>query len=82
VLITENERAELHDTDEAGEVENLGVRIAAVEYAGKIEQFSTLINLRPETLLERFFSRAKGRSLFDEIEVGQDTDDFWKPMRL
>ena len=37
VLVAEDERAELHDGDEAGEIEDFGVGITSVKDAGEVE---------------------------------------------
>ena len=82
MLIAEDEGAELHDGDEAGEVEDLGVGVATVENAGEIEELRTLVDLCPKTLFECLFGRTKGGSLLNEVEVGEDTDDFGETMGL
>ena len=82
MLIAEDEGAELHDGNEAGEIEDLGVGVATVEDAGEIEELRTLVYLCPKALLECFFGRTEGGSLLNEIEVGKDSDDFGETMGL
>ena len=80
--IAENERAELHDGDEARKVEDLGVGITAVKHTGQVEELSTLVNFCPEAFLQSFLGRFEGRGLLDEVEVGEHADDFGEAMRL
>lgn len=80
--ITENEGAEFHDGNEAGEVEDFGVGITAVDDAGKVEKFCPLVNFCPETLFEGFFGGFEGSSLFYEVEVSENADDFGETMGL
>ena len=82
VRIAENERAELHDGDEARKVEDLGVGITAVKHTGQVEELSTLVNFCPEAFLQSFLGRFEGRGLLDEVEVGEHADDFGEAMRL
>ena len=77
-----NKGTELHDRDEAGEVENFGVGVAAVEHARKVEELSTLVNFCPESLLQSFLGCAEGCSFLNKVKVGEHTDDFREPMRL
>ena len=80
--VAKDEGAELHDRDEAGEVENLGVGVAAVEDAREVEELCALVDLRPEALLEGLFGVFECRGFFDEVEVGEDADDFGETVRL
>lgn len=68
--ITENERTEFHDGNETGEVEDFGIGVTTVDDSRKIEEFCALIDFRPETLLEGFFSGLEGSGLFNEVKVG------------
>ena len=69
MLITEDKRAELHDGDEAGEVEDFGVGIASVEDTGEVEELSTLVNLGPKALFQRLLGSTEGSGLLDEVQV-------------
>ena len=80
--VAEDEGAKLHDADEAGEILYFSVWIATVEHAGEVEKFGTLIDLCPEAFLESFFGVAESSCFFYEIEMGQDTNDFGKTVRL
>ena len=80
--VAEDERTELHDGDEATEVLDLGVGVAAVEHAGEVEELCALVYLCPETLLERLFGVTLRLDLLDEVEVGKDADDFGEAVRL
>ena len=80
--VAEDERPELHDGDEAGEVEDLSVRIAAVENSGEVEKLGSLVDFCPESLFESFFGHSDEGGLFDEVEVGEDADDFGEAVRL
>jgi len=63
--IAEDEWAELHDADEAAQILDFGIGIAAVEHAREVEELCALINLRPEAFLERFFNVALGVCFLD-----------------
>lgn len=82
MCIAKDEGPELHDGDETREVHNFGVGIPTIDNPGEIEELCALVNLRPETFFEGFFSAADDGSLFDEVEVGEDADDFGEPMGL
>lgn len=69
MCVTEHQGAEFHDADESGEIENFGVRVSAIENAGKVEEFGALIDLCPETLFEGLFCIAKDGGFFDEVKV-------------
>ena len=76
VRIPEDQRPELHDGDEAGEVEDLGVGVPAVDDPREVEELGALVDLGPEPLLERLFGVLEGGGFFDEVEVGEDADNF------
>lgn len=80
--VAEDERPELHDGDEAGEVEDLGVRVPAVENSGEVEELGSLVDFCPESLFEGFFGRSNEGGFFDEVEVGKDANDFGKAVGL
>lgn len=82
MCVAEHEGAELHHGDEAGEVEDLGVGVPAVQDAREVEEFGPLIDLRPEAFLQGLFGVLQGGGLLDEVEVGEYSDDLRKPMRL
>ena len=67
MLITEDERTELHNADEAGEVENFSVGVSAVEDAGEVEKFGPLVDFCPEALLEGFLGVLECGSFLDEV---------------
>lgn len=80
--VAEDKGSELHDGDEAGEIEDFGVRIAAVEHARQVEELGTLVDLRPKTLFQGLLGSAEGCSLLNEVKVGEDADNFGEAMRL
>ena len=82
MLITEDKRAELHDGDEAGEVEDFGVGIASVEDTGEVEELSTLVNLGPKALFQRLLGSTEGSGLLNEVKVAEDADDFRETVGL
>ena len=82
VGVAEDEGAELHNADEAREVEDLGVGVAAVHNAREVEELCALVDLGPEALLEGFLGCTEGSSLLDEVEVSEDANDLRKPVRL
>jgi len=80
--VAEDERPELHNGDEAREIHDFGVGISTIDDPGEVEDFRALINFCPETFFEGLFSTADSSSLFNEVEVSEDADDFWKSMGL
>lgn len=80
--IAKYERAEFHDRDKTGEVEDLGVGISTIEDTGEVEEFCSLVDFCPESLFEGFLCGFEGGGFFDEVEVGKDTDDFGEAMGL
>ncbi len=80
--VTEDERAELHNANKAGEVENFGIRVSAVEYAGEVEKFGSLVYFCPKPFLQRLLGIFEGGSLFDQVKMGQDADDFGETVCL
>lgn len=50
--IPEDQGSELHDADETGKIENLGIRITTVENAREIEKLRALVYLIPEASFE------------------------------
>lgn len=63
--ISEYQRAKLHHRDETRQVLDFSVWIASIEYTREIEEFCSLVNLGPESLLEGLFGRALDSCLFD-----------------
>jgi hypothetical protein len=63
--VSEYEGPKLHNRDEAGEVHDFGVGVAAVENTGEVEEFGALVDFGPESLLEGLFGVAKGSGFFD-----------------
>jgi hypothetical protein len=54
MAVSEDERSELHYTDETREVEDFGVGVAAVENTGEIEKLCALVYFCPKALFEGF----------------------------
>ena len=46
------QRPELHDANEAGQVEHLALEILAVLHTAEVEQLGPVIDLRPEPCLQ------------------------------
>jgi len=82
MCISEDEGPELHNGDEAREIHDFGVWISTVDDPGQVEELRALVNFCPETFFEGFFRAADDGSLFDEVEVCEDADDFGKSMGL
>lgn len=80
--VSEDERSELHNADETREVQDLGIRVSTIEDTGKVEELSTLIYLRPETLFEGLFSVLERSSFFNEVEMSEDSNDFGETVGL
>lgn len=82
MCISEDEGAEFHDGNETREIEDFGIGISPIENTGKVEEFGPLVDLRPESLLESFLRIAESSGLLDEVQVGENTNDFWEAVRL
>src|SRR6266550_2135389 len=82
VGVSEDQRSEFHDGDEAREVEDLRIRISAIENAGEVKQLRPLVDFGPKSLFESFFSRSYDGSFFDKVQVGKDANDFGKSVGL
>lgn len=82
MAISEYERTELHHTDETREVEDFAVGIPTVEDTGKIKEFCALIDFCPKSLFECFLGVLEDGLFLDEVEMGEDADDFWKSVGL
>ncbi len=80
--VTKHEGAELHDGDEAGQVQNFSVGVATIEDTGEVEELGTLVDLGPEALLQSLLSCTEGSRFLDEVKVREDTNDFWKAVGL
>lgn len=63
--IPENQRPKLHHRDEASEILDFGVRIAAVEDSRKIKELGALIDFSPEPFLEGLFGGSLDGNLLD-----------------
>lgn len=74
--VSEDEWTEFHDADKPREVENLGVWITAIDEPTQIKEFCALVDFRPETFLQILLGALECVGLFDEVQVGEDTDDF------
>ena len=82
MLIPEDQRPELHDGDEAGEEVDLGVGIPAVDDAGEGEELRALVDLGPESMFQSFLGVFQGGGFLDQVEVGEEAEDFGKAVRL
>ena len=82
VGVAEYEGAELHDADEAGEVQDLRVGVSPVQDTREVEEFRSLVYFGPEPLLECLFGIFENGGFFDEVEVGEDADNLGEPMGL
>ena len=63
--VAEDQGAEFHDADEAGEVHNFSVRVSPVKDSRQIEQLCALVDFCPKPLFEGFFGRTESGGLFD-----------------
>jgi len=52
MAVPEDKRSELHDADETGKIEDLGIGITTIENAREIEELRALVYLIPETFFE------------------------------
>lgn len=74
--VSEYKRSEFHDGDETGEVQDFGIGVPAIDNARKIKEFCALVDLSPKTLFECFLCSFERSCPFNEVEVGEDADDF------
>ena len=58
------------------------VRVAAVYDTGEVEELGTLVDFCPKAFLESLLSVFEGRGLLDEVEVGENTNDFGEAVGL
>lgn len=82
MVVPEDQRSELHGGDEAAHVVDLGIGITAVQDTGEVEELGAIVDLGPETLLEGFLGFTLQGDLLDEVQMGEDADDFWKTVCL
>lgn len=68
--ISPYEGTKLHDTDEAAEVHDLGVRVPAIQYPREIEKLCTGIYFCPEALFKSLFGSGERGCFFDEVKMG------------
>ena len=65
--VSEDERTEFHDRNETGEIHDFRVWVTAIENAGEVEEFCTLVYFCPETGFKGFFSSFECCSLFYKV---------------
>jgi hypothetical protein len=82
MLIPKHQRPKLHDADEPAKVHDLLIRVTAVQHAGKVEELGALVNLGPKSVLDSLFGISESGGLADEVQVGQDADDFRESVGL
>lgn len=82
VRVTEYKRAKFHYRDKTTEILDLLVGVTAIDNTGEIKELGTLIDFRPETLLEGLLGGTLCSDLFYEIKVSENTDDFREAVRL
>ena len=80
MTIPEDERSELHDTNEAGEIQDFCIRIAAIQDTREVEEFGPLVDFRPKSFFQSFLRCTEGCSLLDQVQVCEDTNDFGETM--
>lgn len=80
--VAEDKRTKFHDADESREVKDFSVGVAAVQNTREVEELRALVDFSPETLFERFLGILEYGRLFDEVKVGEDSDDFRETMSL
>ena len=74
--VAPDERARvLHNRKETRQVMDFSVRVSAVHDTGKVEEMSTLVQLRPKSPLESLLGVLECLRLAEEIKMGQDTKD-------
>lgn len=82
MVVSEYERTELHHANETREVEDFAVGIPAIKDTRKIKEFCSLVDFCPKSLFERFLGVPESGLFLNEVEMGEDADDFWKSMGL
>lgn len=80
--VPEDEGTEFHDADKSGEVHDFVIWIPAIEYAGEVKEFGSLVDFSPETFLESFFCVFECCGFFNEVEVSEDANYFGEAMGL
>lgn len=82
MVVSECEGAELGDVDEATEVEDLAVGVSAVEDSREVKHLGAVVHFGPEAVLESLLLSLEGGCFFNEVEVGEDGDDFRQAVRV
>lgn len=80
--VAKDEGTEFHDGNEPGQIKDFSVGISPVDNSGEVEKLRALVYFRPKTFFEGFFGDFQSSSLFNEVEMGENADDFWEAMRL
>lgn len=62
------------------QVEDLPVRITTVHDSAKVEHFGSIVDLRPEPVLQSLFLRFKCCRRLDEVEMRKNGDNLGKTM--
>lgn len=67
--------------DEPTEIEYFSIRITTIHYPTQVEHLCSIVNFSPESILESFLLGFECRGCLDEIEMGENGDDFRQTMR-
>lgn len=60
------------------EVEDLAIRVSTIHHAREVKHFGSIVDLGPETVLQALLLRFESGGSFDEVEVGENSDEFGK----
>lgn len=82
MLIAEDKGPKLHDGDEAGKEIDLGIGVSSVDDTREGEQLRTLVDLGPEPVLEALLRIFERRGFSNQVEMGEEAENFGEPVGL
>ena len=82
MLIPKDKRTEFHDGYETGKKVDLRIWVPPVDDAGEGEELCALIDLGPESVFESFLSVFQGGGFLDQVEVGEEAENFGEAVGL
>lgn len=82
MLVPKDEWSEFHDRNEPRQEVDFGVGVSTVQDPRKGEKFGSLVNFRPESVLQPFLGVFERRGFLDKIHVREEAEDFGETVRL
>lgn len=63
------------------QIQDLSVRVTTIHHSREVEHFGTVIHFSPESILEPFLLRLESCWRFNEIQMGEYSDELGQTMR-